>query len=262
MKIVCLVKCVPVSTAGLTFGADHTLARESLSPQLSELDEHAVEQAVRLVESGRAQHVTHLTMGPDTAADGLRKALAIGGDDAVHILDDALHGSDAPATALVLATALERIGFDLVLCGMGSTDAEMSVVPTMVAERLGLPELAFATRLAVAGDTVRITRSTERAVEEAEATLPALVSVTDQAGQARYPTFRNIAAARRKPIATWSLADLGVAPSRVGLVGAATAVREITARPPRAAATIIPDDETAAAALADFLAAHRLLPHP
>ncbi len=262
MRIACLVKCVPDPSTGLAFGADLALDRDSLRGQLSELDEYAVEQAVRLAEAGLAQRVTHVTMGPSGAAEALRKALAIGGDEAVHILDDALRGSDAPATSRVLAAALERLGFDLVLCGMGSTDAEMSVVPSMVAERLGLPELAFAADLAVDGTTVRVTRHTERAVEQLEAALPALVSVTDQVGQARYPTFKNIAAARRKPLQTWSLADLGLDPARVGHAGAATAVREITARPPRAAGTLVRDGEGAAAALADFLAGQNLLPFP
>ena len=260
MKIACLVKCVPDSGAQVAFDADFTLSRHGL--QLSELDEYAVEQAARLAEAGLAERVVHLTMGPADATEALRKALAIGGDEAVHIVDDALHGSDAPTTALVLAAALERLGCDLVLCGMGSTDAEMSVVPSMVAERLGLPELAFAADLAVQDGTVRVTRHVERAVEQVEATLPALVSVTDQTGQARYPTFKTIVAARKKPIATWSLADLGIDPARVGLSGAGTAVRSVDARPPRAAATVIPDGDEAAATLAEFLAAHKLLPLP
>lgn len=262
MKILCLVKSVPASTADAGFTEDLTLDRDSVEGQLSELDEYAVEQAVRLAEAGLAQRITHLTMGPAGASDALRKALAIGGDDAVHIVDPALHGSDAPATSLVLATALERLGADLVLCGMASTDAEMSVVPTMIAERLGLPELAFASELTIDGTAVRITRHTDRAVEHVEAALPALVSITDQAGQARYPTFKTIVAARRKPVQTWSLADLGIDPGLVGLAGAATRVREIVAQPPRAAGTVITDGDGAAAALAAFLAEHNLLPHP
>lgn len=262
MKIICLIKSVPASAADTGFSADHTLARDSVDGQLSELDEYAVEQAVRLREAGVAEQVTYLTMGPSSATEALSKALAIGGDDAVHVLDDALHGSDALATSLVLALALERCGFDLVLCGMGSTDAEMSVVPSMVAERLGLPELAFAGELGVVDGTVRITRHTDRAVEQVEAALPALVSVTDQIGEARYPTFRNIVAARRKPVQVWSLADLGIEPALVGSAGAATAVRAIGAGPARAAGTIIGDSEVAAAALADFLAGRKLLPQP
>ncbi len=262
MKIACLVKCVPAASADFAFGADLTLSREQLEGQLSELDEYAVEQAVRLVEAGAAQRVTHVTMGPPQAADALRKALAIGGDDAVHVLDDALHGSDAPATARVLAAALQRLEVDLVLCGMGSTDGEMSVIPSMIAELLGLPELAFATELTVADSVVSASRDAERCVERVEAALPALVSVTDRVGQARYPTFKSIIGARKKPLQTWSLADLGVDPATVGLSGAASAVRDIAARPPRAAGTIIPDGEDAAAQLAHFLLERKLLSAP
>ena len=260
MKIACLVKCVPAASAELGFGADLTLARDRVEGQLSELDEYAVEQAVRLAEAGRADRVVHVTMGPRGAEDSLRKALAIGGDEAVHVLGDALHGSDAPATARVLAAAVKRLGADLVLCGMASTDAEMSVVPSMVADLLALPELAFAAELAVEGGTVRITRHTDRAVERVEAPLPALVSVTDQIGQARYPTFKTIVSARRKPIQTWSPADLGVDPGRVGLGGAAISVLGVGASPARAAATIITGGEGAVSALADFLAGRDLLP--
>ena len=105
--------------------------------------------------------------------DGLRKALAMGGDDAVHVSDEALHGSDALATSLVLARAIERIGFDLVVCGMASTDAEMSVVPAMVADRLGVPQVTFAGALSVDDGSVTIRRDGDGATEEVVATLPA-----------------------------------------------------------------------------------------
>jgi electron transfer flavoprotein beta subunit len=260
MKIACLVKCVPDAGAGFAFDADFTLVRQGLG--LSELDEYAVELAVRFAEAGVARWVTHVSMGPAGVVEGLRKALAIGGDEAVHIFDGALRGSDALGTSLVLAAAVERLGCDLVLCGMGSTDAEMSVVPSMVAERLGLPELAFADEVAVDGGVVRITRHAEDAVERVEAALPGLVSVTDQVGQARYPTFKSIVAARRKPLSTWSLADLGIDPARVGHAGAGTVVRAVAACAPRAGATLIPDGEGAAAALADFLGSRNLLTLP
>ena len=129
MKIVVLVKHVPEPTAAWRYSDDRTLDRAGVEGRLSELDEYAVEQALSLVENGLSATVTFVTMGPARAVDGLRKALAMGGDDGVHISDEALHGSDALATSLVLARAVERTGFDLVICGMSSTDAEMSVVP-------------------------------------------------------------------------------------------------------------------------------------
>jgi electron transfer flavoprotein beta subunit len=257
MKIVVLVKHVPEPTAAWRFAEDLTLDRAKVDGRLSELDEYAVEQAVALVEKGLPATITYLTMGPAKAVDGLRKALAMGGDDAVHVLDDALHGSDALATSLVLAKAIERIGFDLVLCGMASTDAEMSVVPAMVAERLGVAALTFATSLDVAESSVTILREADGETQEIVGSLPALVSVTDQTGEARYPSFKLIMAGKKKPVATWSLTDLDVSTEQVG--AAATAVRRAAPNPPRQAGTVVVDDGEGAIQLADFLVAQKLL---
>lgn len=257
MKIVVPVKHVPV--ADWRYAEDHTLDRAGVDGQLSELDEYAVEQAVTLVEKGLPATITVLTMGPERAVDGLRKALAMGADDGVHVSDAALHGSDALATSLVLARAIERIGFDLVVCGMASTDAEMSVVPAMVADRLGLPQVTFAGALSVDDGAVTIRRDGDGAVEEVVANLPALVSVTDQTGEARYPSFRGVLAGKKKPVTRWSLADLGVDPSTVGATGAASVVRTVAPAPPRQAGAVVVDDGGAAVRIADFLAARKLL---
>lgn len=259
MKIVVLVKQVPDPTVDLGFTDDLTVERADSSPQLSELDEYAVEQAVGLVENDVDATITYLTVGPDTAADALRKALAMGGDDAVHVSDAAIHGSDALSTSLVLAKAVERLGFDLVICGMASTDGEMSVVPAMVAERLGVPQLTFAGRLSVADGTVAISRDSGSAVERVESELPALVSVTDQTGEARYPSFKAIMVAKKKPVATWSLADLGISPDSVGLTAAASSVRSVTPQPPRGAGEVITDEGDGASRIADFLVTQKLL---
>jgi electron transfer flavoprotein beta subunit len=259
MKIVVLVKHVPEPTAAWRYAADLTLDRADVDGRLSELDEYAIEQAVALVEKGLPATITYLTMGPANAVAALRKALAIGGDEAVHIQDDALHGSDALATSLVLANALERIGFDLVLCGMASTDAEMSVVPAMVAERLGVPQLTFAANLRVADRSVTILREGDDQTLEVVASLPAVVSVTDQSGEARYPSFKSILAGKKKPVTTWSLADLGMSAGQVGAAAAATVVRQAAPQPPRQAGTVIVDEGDGAAQVADFLVAQKLL---
>jgi electron transfer flavoprotein beta subunit len=258
MKIVVLVKYVPEPTAVWQFADDRTLDRAAVAGRLSELDEYAVEQAVRLVEGGLDAEITYLTVGPAGAKDGLLKALAIGGDKGVHVVDDAVHGSCALSTSLVLAKALERVGFDLVLAGMASTDAEMSVVPSMVAERLGVNQATFAGALAVEGGTVSITRETDAAVEQVSTALPAVVSVTDQTDEARYPAFRAIMMAK-KPIETLSLADIGVEPAAVGLAAASTRVVDISPAPTRTAGTVVVDDGTGAAQLADFLSARGVL---
>jgi electron transfer flavoprotein beta subunit len=259
MKIAVLIKYVPEATSTWSYAADHTLDREGVDGRLSELDEYAVEQAVRLAEAGAATEIAYLTMGPARAVDAVRKALAMGGDRAVHVLDDALHGTDAVGTSLVLAAALRRMDADLIICGMASTDAEMSVVPVMVADRLGLPALVNAAVVRAGGGNVTVERDTDDATEEVTAPLPALVSVTDRSGEARYPSFKGIVAAKRKPVTTWSLADLEIPADRVGAAGAATEVRTVRPRPPREAGTVITDEGDAAARLADFLAANKLL---
>jgi electron transfer flavoprotein beta subunit len=263
MRIVVLIKYVPESTATWRFADDFTLARDDVGGRLSELDEYAVEQAIRLTEAGTSAEISYLTMGPARAVDGLRKALAMGGDRAVHVLDEAIHGSDALATSLVLASAIRRIGFDLVICGMAATDAEMSVVPIMVADRLGVPALANAAVVRLDGPapaaSVSVRRDLDGATEEIVAALPALVSVTDRSGEPRYPSFKAIVAGKRKPVATWSLADLEIAPDRVGAVASATKVRGIRPQPPRAAGTVITDEGDAAVRLADFLFTHKLV---
>jgi len=259
MKIVVPVKYVPEPTAVWRYTDDRVLDRAGVDGRLSELDEHAVEQAVALVEQGLDASVTFVTMGPARAVDGLRKALSMGGDDAVHVVDDALAGSDALSTSLVLARAIERVGYDLVICGMGSTDAEMSVVPAMLAERLGVPQVTFGDSLSVSEAGVSIRRDGDAAVEDVAAPLPAVVSVTDRTGEARYPSFKAIMAGKRKPVTTWSLADLGVEPALVGSAGAATSVRTVALVPPREAGVQIVDEGQAAADIADFLVAHKLL---
>ena len=254
MKIVVLVKYVPEPTATWKFAPDLTVDRAGVEGRLSELDEYAVEQAAQLAEKGVASEVVFLTVGPAKASEGLRKALAIGGDKAVHVVDDAIHGSCALSTSLVLAKALEKEGFDLVLTGMASTDAELSVIPSMVADRLGINQATFAGELSVEGGALTIRRDSDVASERITASLPAIVSVTDQTGEARYPAFKAIMGAKKKPITTWSLADLGVDAAAVGLGAASVRTIDVAPTPARTAGTIITDDGEGAAQLADFLA--------
>jgi electron transfer flavoprotein beta subunit len=259
MRIVVPVKYAPDPTSPWAYAPDGTVDRDAVDARLSELDEYAVEQAVRVVEAGAEATITFLTMGPAGATDALRKALAMGGDDGVHVLDDQLRGSDAVATSLVLATAIERIGFDLVVCGMASTDGEMSVVPAMLAERLGVRQATLARSLSLADGAVRIGRDDATETQDVLAELPAVVSVTDRTGEARYPSFKAILASKKKPIATWSLADLGLEPTRVGTRGSACVVRSASAQPPRTAGQVVVDEGDGAARIADFLSAQRLL---
>jgi electron transfer flavoprotein beta subunit len=258
MKIVVCVKHVPDATAARSFNADSTVDRAGVDGVLSELDEYAVEAALQIREVGDAE-VTILTVGPEPARAAILKSLQMGADEGIHVLDDAIHGSDALATSLVLAKALERTGFDLVLCGMASTDGSMSVVPAMLAERLGLAQVTFASEVTLDGMTVRARRDGDAATETIEANLPLVLSVTDQANEPRYPSFKGIMAAKKKPVETLTIADLGISPDDVGLSAAWTTVESVAARPPRSAGTVVTDDGSGADQLVDFLAAGKFI---
>ncbi len=260
MNIVVCVKHVPDAQSDRTFEAgDHTTDRVSIDGLLSELDEYAVEEALKIKEA-QGGELTVLTMGPAKAADAVKKSLQMGADKGVHISDDALAGSDAIATSLVLAQAIKKLGsVDLVLTGMASTDGTMSVVPAMLAERLGLPQVTFASEVDLGGGSVTIRRDGDVATEVVRATLPAVVSVTDQINEPRYPSFKGIMAAKKKPVETWSLADIDVAPDQVGLDAAWTAVLDVTKRPPRQQGLIVTDDGNGGAVFAQYLALQKFI---
>ncbi len=263
MNIVVCVKYVPDATAEQRFESDNTVDRVGVDGLLSELDEYAVEQALQIKEkAGDAEvTVTALTVGPEKAVDAVRKALQMGADQGVHVQDDAIAGSDAVATSLVLAKAVEKIGNpDLVICGMASTDGGMSVVPAMLAERLDVAQITLASVLETQGDQVRAKRDGDTATEVLGGTMPLVVSVTDQSGEARYPSFKGIMAAKKKPLETYSLGDLGVDAGEVGLDAAWTAVEETAARPPRTAGEIVKDEDgSGATALVEFLASKKFI---
>ena len=262
MNIVVCVKYVPDATADRRFESDYTVDRVGVDGLLSELDEYAVEQALQIKEKSDGEvEVTALTVGPEKAVDAVRKALQMGADKGVHVVDEAIAGSDAVATSLVLAKAVEKLGdVDVVMCGMASTDGAMSVVPAMLAERLDLPQATYASVVETQGDQVRIKRDGDAATEVVGATMPLVLSVTDQSGEARYPSFKGIMAAKKKPLETFSLGDLGVEADQVGLSVAWTTVEETTERPPRTAGEIVTDEDgSGAKALADFLAAKKFI---
>jgi len=267
MNILVCVKYVPDATADRKFESDNTVDRVGVDGLLSELDEYAVEQALQLKEKagdGAEVEVTALCVGPEKAVDAVRKALQMGADKGIHVVDDAIAGSDAIATSLVLAKAVEKAGaeskVDLVICGMASTDASMSVVPAMLAERLSWPQVTMASVIESQGDQVRIKRDGDTATEVIGATMPLVLSVTDQSGEARYPSFKGIMAAKKKPLDVWSLSDLGVDAGDVGLSVAWSQVEETTARPPRTAGEIVKDEDgSGATALTEFLASKKFI---
>ncbi|MET8509984.1 electron transfer flavoprotein subunit beta/FixA family protein [Streptomyces sp. NPDC004787] len=259
LKIAVCVKYVPDATGDRGFADDLTTDREAVDGLLSELDEYGVEQALRIAEEADDAEVTVLTVGPDDAKDALRKALSMGADKAVHVNDEDIHGTDVIGTSAILAKALEKTGFDLVVCGMASTDGTMGVLPALLAERLSLPQVTLLSEVSVEDGVVRGRRDGDAASEQLEAPLPAVVSVTDQSGEARYPSFKGIMAAKKKPVEELDLDDLGIDADEVGLGGSWTLVESATARPARTQGTIVTDEGDGGKQLAAFLSGQKFI---
>jgi electron transfer flavoprotein beta subunit len=258
MKIVTLVKYVPDATGDRGFADDGTVDREREDGLLSELDEYAVEQALQIADdSDEEVEVIAVTLGPDDAADAIKRALQMGASGGVHINDDSVHGSDAPATSAILAAAVRKLAPDLVIAGMASTDGTMGVLPAMISERLGWPAATLGATLSVDAGTATIRRDGDIASQTVEVSLPAIVSVTDQSGEARYPSMKGILAATKKPVDEWQLDDLDLdaePAATVGLDNAWSTVLDTSPRPPKEAGRQITDEDgSGAAALADFL---------
>jgi electron transfer flavoprotein beta subunit len=258
MKIVVLAKHVPDATGERTFAADGTVDRTSSDGLLSELDEYAVEQALQIADERDDVEVVVMTLGPQDAADAIKRALQMGASAGVHISDEAVHGSDAISTSAILAEAIKKAAPDLVICGMASTDGTMGVIPVMIAERLGWPAATLGATLSLADNRVTVRRDDDVASLTVEASLPAIVSVTDQSGEARYPSMKGILAAKKKPVETWTLADLGMEATSVGLDAAWSKVVQMTPRPPKEPGRVV-QEEDGASAFIDFLTAGKYI---
>ncbi|HEX4815514.1 MAG TPA: electron transfer flavoprotein subunit beta/FixA family protein [Nonomuraea sp.] len=259
MNIVVCVKQVPdTATERKLRSDDKTLDRDAADGVVNELDEYAVEEALKLKEAHGGE-VTVLTMGPGKATDTIRKALAMGADKAVHLSDEALHGSDALSTSYAMAQVLKKIGFDLVVLGSESTDARTGVLAAMLAERLGTAQLTLANKVEVDGSSIRIQRITEYGHDKVEATLPAVVSVVEKINEPRYPSFKGIMAAKKKPVETLSIDDASIDAAQVGLAAAWSEVVDFAPAPPRAAGTIVKDEGDGGVKAADFLASKKFI---
>jgi electron transfer flavoprotein beta subunit len=260
MNIVVCVKQVPDTWAEKKLSdSDKTVDREGVEGVMNELDEYAVEEALRIKEAKGDGTVTVLTMGPEKAVETIRKALSMGADQAVHLVDSGLHGSDALTTSYALAKALETIEHDLVILGVESTDARMSVIPAMLAERTGAAQLTFARKVEVGDGTVKIERQTDTGYDVVEAPTPAIVSVVEKINEPRYPSFKGIMAAKKKPLTTLTLSDAGIEGYKVGLGGSGSEVGEVAARPPKQAGQIVKDEGDGGVKLAEFLASQKLV---
>jgi electron transfer flavoprotein beta subunit len=256
MKIAVCVKHVPEGSSRIDPGSKRL--DRSGEGALNHFDANAVEEALRLKGDSDAEVVV-VSLGPERAADSLRKALAMGADRAILVTDEAAAGSDLVATSRLLASALGRESPDLVLFGQQASDADGAVLWAAVAERLQRPVVSQAAELTVDGGSLRVKRQTEFGYDVIEAPLPAVVAVSDAINEPRYPSLKGIMGAKKKPFETLSLADVGVDAGDAGEAGSKTEVLALTEPPSRGDARKIEGDADAAQAIVDFLAEKRLV---
>jgi electron transfer flavoprotein beta subunit len=253
MNIVVLVKQVPDTYSERKLRDDGVLDRDATDAVLDEINERAVEAALQLKEANDGvgdSVVTVLTMGPDRATDAIRKALSMGADKAVHLSDDALAGSDAVSTAKVLAKAIGTVE---------ASDGRGAAVPAMVADVLGWPAMTHVRELTVEGGAVTGRRETDDGVTVLSAELPVVVSVSEKINEPRYPSFKGIMAAKKKPVASLTLADVGVDAGEVGLANALTTVTSASPKPPKSAGEKVSDEGDGGDKIASFLVGQKLI---
>jgi len=260
MKIAVCVKHVP---AGRLAIAPDSLRLDRTGPgELNDVDKNAIETALGLKESAGAAagaEVVIVSMGPESATESLRTALAMGADRAVLVSDPAVAGSDLVATSRVLAAVLAREAVDIVVFGQQTSDGGGAVLWAAVADRLRIPFVSQAAELTVDGETLRVVRETEFGNDVIEARVPAAVAVSDAINEPRYTSLKGMMGAKKKPLEVLALADLGLDASAAGDAGSATSVLGLAAPPTRANSVTVEDDGSAAQAICDFLVEQQLV---
>jgi len=259
VKIAVCVKEVPDAAVHKHIDPSTKRLDRSGEGALNHFDTQAVEEALKIKEAQGDGEVVLISLGPATALDSLRKALAMGADRAVLLSDEAAAGSDLVATSRALAAALEREGAELVLFGQQANDSDGAVLWAAVAERLRRPVISQVAELTVSDGKVRGKRQTEFGYDVIEAPLPAVVAVSDAINEPRYPSLKGIMGAKKKPQETLSAADLGLDAGTLGEQGSGTTVLALSDPPPRGDARKIEDDGSAAQQIVDFLAERKLL---
>jgi electron transfer flavoprotein beta subunit len=261
MKIYVCVKQIPDPNTVVSKLDPNTkrLVRSGVSLVLDPGDESTISAAIKLRDTVGNSEVIAVSMGPSSAQEAMRRALAMGVDRAILVTDPALAGSDALATARVLAAVLKKESPDVIYCSTESTDGYTGMVPGGIAEFLGLPQLTFAREVTIKGDKAAIKRVTQTGYQSVECPLPAVVTIASGSFDAIYPTMKGIMGAKKKPFSQLTLADLGLDASQVGEAGARERVLAIGKAEARAAGQVIKDDGNSAQAIADFLQRYQLL---
>ncbi len=260
-NIVVLIKQVPDYGDRRLSDGDFTLDREGSDAVLDEINEKAVEEALQIKErEGGDSTVTVLTAGPAKAGEAIRKALSMGADKGIHLLDAGMHGSDMVQTGWALARALGQVeGADLVIAGNAASDGTGGAIPAIIAEYLGLPQLTHMRSISIEGGRITGERETDDGVFTVEATLPAVVSVHEKINEPRFPSFKGIMAAKKKEVQTLTLADIGVEADEVGLGTAISRVSSSTPKPPKAAGEKFTDEGDGGAKIAEYLVAQKIV---
>jgi electron transfer flavoprotein beta subunit len=249
MNVVALAKYIPNPNSTPEMGEDYRLKREGVEGALDPGDEPGIEMAIRFAEQGGGE-VTVVSMGPEAAVAGVRRALSMGAHKAVLITDVSLEGADALVTARVLAAAIKRQEFDLVIAGVESTDGYTGTLPMTVAELLGLPSVTFARKLELKDGSISIERQTESGYDVVECPLPAVVTVTAGVAEPRYPTLKGIMQAKQKPLEQLSISDLGLSGEEVQATQEVMGVEPV---PEKEAGELVEDGAEAPDRIVQFL---------
>ncbi len=254
MNIVVCGKVIPASSVTIEIDPNtQRMVRKGVPHELDPAAASAVEEALRLTEK-HGGTVTLATMGISDATIGIRNALAMGVTSAVHILDDAVAGSDTLGTAKILAAAIKKQPFDMVICATESSDSYSGIVPGQIAHFLGVPPMTFAKEISIDGDSITIKRQSENGYDLIESSLPVLVAVSSGINEPRYPQLKGIMAAKKKEIKVYTAADLELPPDQVGEKGAREKVLTVGRPPKRQAGKVVVDEGEGGKQIADFLA--------
>jgi electron transfer flavoprotein beta subunit len=254
LNIVVCGKVIPASSVTIEIDPNtRRMVRKGVPHELDPAAASAVEEALRLTEK-HGGIVTLVTMGISDATIGIRNALAMGVTSAVHILDDAVAGSDTLGTAKILAAAVKKQPFDLVICATESSDSYSGIVPGQIAYLLGVPPMTFAKEILIDDDRIAIKRQSESGYDLVESSLPALVAVSSGINEPRYPQLKGIMAAKKKEIKVYTAADLGLPPDQVGEKGAREKVLTVGRPPKRQSGKVVVDEGEGGKQIADFLA--------
>jgi electron transfer flavoprotein beta subunit len=253
MNVVVCVKQIPDPAAPPALDPGTKNLARSGKLILDDSDAYGVEMALQLVDAAGGGDVTLVSMVPNGETSGLRTALAMGAANAILISDESLAGTDALGTAKVLAAAIKRTEFNLILAATESSDGYTGTTPVQLAELLGLPSVTFAKKVEITGDSVKVERQTESGYDEVESPLPAVVTVTAGVVEPRYPSFKGIMAAKSKPVETLTVADLGLEVDQVGAVGARQEITDVSAAEERGSGEIVVDEGDAHERVIQFL---------